>query len=138
MRKETSVSPTNDRQEILALITAINAAWLEGRVEELREYFHDDIVFVPPGFEGRIEGKEKCVGSYHDFMSQAIVKDFKTAEPKVDVWGDTGVVSYPWEMAWEMGGQSYRESGHDLLVLARGAEGWRAVWRTALSSPNAG
>jgi hypothetical protein len=33
-------------------------------------------------------------------------------------------------MAWAMGGQSFREAGHDLFVFARENGAWLAVWRT--------
>jgi hypothetical protein len=131
------VSPIHpDSEAIRRLLQRINAAWREGRVEELYDCFHEKISVAPPGFQTRVEGREPCVQSYRDFLSQAVVKEYTESEPVVDVWENTAVATYRWEMTWEMGGQTYRESGHDLFVFSREAGRWWAVWRTIVPSPS--
>jgi len=44
----TSSIETKDQQEIWQIIKTINDAWLKGHVEDLIDYFHDDMVIVTP------------------------------------------------------------------------------------------
>ncbi|MBI3666731.1 MAG: nuclear transport factor 2 family protein [Acidobacteria bacterium] len=59
-------------KEIRQVLEKINRAWLNGRPEELAEYFHPDMVIVHPGFGGRAEGSQTCVQSYKDFTRQVL------------------------------------------------------------------
>ena len=132
-----SAPDANDSEEIRRLVKTINEAWLRGRPEELAAYFHADMVIVPPGFSGRAEGRGACVQGYKDFVIQAKVREYKDAEPSIDLWGDTAVATYSWEIAYEMNGQDFREAGWDVFVFLRENAKWQAVWRTIwLSPPN--
>jgi hypothetical protein len=70
-------------------------------------------------------------------MERVTIQRYEEGEPVVDVWGDTAVAIYRWEMAWTSGGVPKREAGHDILVLRRPAPGdgaaWRVVWRAITS-----
>ena len=123
----------NDRQEIRKLLAKINQAWLSGRVKELKNYFHRDVVFVSPGFVGRTSGKSRCVQSYKEFTDQATIRDFKESDHAIDVWGDTAVASLRFEIDYEMNDTDYHELGHDLFVLVRRNTKWLAVWRTMIT-----
>jgi len=47
------------------------------------------------------------------------VQELKESDAEIDVWGNTAVASYAWEMKYEMGDASYHESGRDLFVFKR-------------------
>lgn len=114
-------------------VRAINAAWRTGDVLGLRDRFHEDAVMVPPGFEGRSEGREACVRSYQEFTDNATVRRLDELDPQVDVVGDTAVVTYRFEISYEMGGETQHDAGRDVFVLVRSAAGaWQAVWRTVV------
>jgi uncharacterized protein (TIGR02246 family) len=132
----TPADQTADREAVRSLLRQINDAWRQGRPEELVEYFHPQIVLVHPGFSGRGEGRVACVQSYVDFLAAARVHEYTESDHQIDVWGDTAVATYRFVMAWEMGGQSYREAGHDLFVFSREDGRWLAVWRTLQSAPS--
>lgn len=108
----------------------INQAWRKGGYEELEQYFHKDIVIVPPGFEQRVMGRDVCIRSYRDFGTSAIIREYAESEPTVDVWGDTAVATYSFEIAYEVGGKNSRERGNDVFVFSRQNGKWLAVWRT--------
>ena len=123
------------RAEIIATIGRINRAWRTGRVEEMVDAFHDDVVVVQPGFGTRVSGREACVGSYAEFAAAARVLAYDESEHAVDVWGDTAVATYRFRIEYEIEGKSYLEAGHDLLVFIRASDGWRVVWRTLAPVP---
>jgi ketosteroid isomerase-like protein len=125
----------DDRESIRLLLRKINDAWVNGRTDELTEYFDADMVIVAPGFQGTERGRAACVNSYRDFVAQAKVHEYTESDATVDVWGDTGVATYRFHIVYDMGGATYRESGWDILVFGREAGTWRAVWRTLVVAP---
>lgn len=115
-------------REVLARLTS---AWLDKRFEEILDLLHEDVVFESPGFSGRLTGRAACVDSYRQFMASARVLEYVEHSVSIETWGATAVATTHCEMTWEMDGQSQREAGHDVLVLARSAaDRWQVVWRT--------
>jgi uncharacterized protein (TIGR02246 family) len=124
----------NEQEAIRQLLKRINQAWVQGRLEELNECFHENMVIVAPGLQAMRKGREACVRSYQEFIAAAVVHEYNEREPTIDLWANTAVAVYGWEIVYEINGQLSRESGQDLFVFARENGVWRAVWRTMLPS----
>lgn len=125
-----------EQEEVRLLISKINQAWLKDNLEELREYFHDDIVIKGPQFKSMgTGGKAACIKSYEDFLRAAKIRDFKESDIQVDLFASTAIATLAWEIDYEMNGQNYHEAGHDVFVFTRDEGKWRAVWRAVLLSP---
>jgi hypothetical protein len=131
----TSDNEGNAQVEILQLLKKINEAWVHNRPEELEEYFHEDMVIARPGFRGGGRGKDVCVQSYRDFISHATVREVQESNHQIDVWDDTAVASYRFEMHYQINEEEHHDSGVDLFVFARQKGTWRAVWRTIVPWP---
>jgi ketosteroid isomerase-like protein len=116
--------------EILSIVTAINSAWPAGRFDELRGYFHPDVVLAQPGFAKRSVGREALIASYRDFVNSATIHSFTPGEVQIDDSGDSAVTTMPWSMDYTIEGQRYQESGWDLLVFGKREGRWVVVWRT--------
>ena len=125
-----------DEQEIRDLIDRMNRAWLDGPIEELPQSleacFHPDVVIRGGDLQTNGVGRDACVQSYVDFLNSAVVHRCRLEEPSIDLAGDTAAAVYGWEMTYESEGQTYEEAGSDILMLARGPEGWRVTWRAML------
>lgn len=130
-----STAEPGHREQIRRVLERINDAWLEGRSEELGEYLHPDIAIVSPDLRRLGEGSEACVKSYHDFASRATVNGFTMSDPVIDLWRDTAVAVYSFDIDYEMSGRSHRESGRDLYVFTRDGGKWRAAWRMLTPGP---
>jgi Domain of unknown function (DUF4440) len=125
----------DDRAAIQAVVRSINAAWVHGRPEEMRDLLDDEVVMVQPGFEMEIRGPDAAIASYGEFFTEASIHEFREGKGAAEAWGDTGVCWFSWTIRYAMGGEDYHETGHDLYVLARRDAGWRVVWRTLTSGP---
>jgi ketosteroid isomerase-like protein len=121
-----------DQIAIRDLLRAMNLAWRQGRVEQMREGFHPDAVIVAPGFRTRAESREACLKSYQDFIDSTRVTQYQESDVTIDVWGDTAVATYEYEIAWDVNNQPFRDSGRDVFVLRREAGRWWVLWRTLL------
>jgi len=93
------------------------------------------VIFVMPDFQGRVVGRDRCTKSYQDFVDQGRVFDLKQSDPAIDVFGNSAVASYRFEISYEINGQLVEEAGRDLFVLVRDGETWKAIWRTLLPAP---
>lgn len=117
--------------EVWQTIRRINKAWVSGRTDELREMLHHSMVIVLPGSKP-VRGLAACIDSYRDFTVEANVLRFEELASAVDVFGDTAVATYDFEITYELGGTWTTERGHEVFVLTREGGRWWAVWRTQL------
>lgn len=128
------MSSEESREQILKIIHELNDAWATGHPEQLAGFFHEDIVMVDPAFTRRLQGRDACIASYAEFCSQATIHGVKIGEPGIEVFGDTAVTTYSYEVDYEMGGERFKDSGRDLFVFVRADGKWQAVWRTMIIS----
>jgi ketosteroid isomerase-like protein len=110
----------------------INAAWLEGKVDDMEGSIHPDFVMALPGFAGRVEGRDAMLAGFRDFCENAKVHEFRDHDLQIDVSGRTAVVTVQYEMTYERAGARYRATGRDLWVFEKHGDSWVAVWRTML------
>lgn len=116
--------------EIEAIVEKINAAWLARRFDELRQYFHPDVVVAQPGLARRTVGREALIAGYADFTRDATIHSFTPGEIHIDQTAGSAVTTMPWTMDYEIGGQRYEEKGWELLVFGQLDGRWVVVWRT--------
>ncbi len=119
-------------EAVADIMHRINRSWLDGRIEDLNDMIHPEIVMVFPGFSGRISGRERFVEGFRDFVENSIIHDVEEHTYQIDITADTAVLTYTYEMVYERGGQRYRSTGRDLWIFCLIEERWLAVWRTML------
>jgi uncharacterized protein (TIGR02246 family) len=103
------------------VVAGISTAWRAGRTRELHDFFADDVVLIAPGARARIEGRAAVVETYREFAEHT-TQDYRELDLSVDVFGDTAIATFRYEMN--------NEGGSDVLVLSRRAGMWKVVWRT--------
>ncbi len=123
---------SDDMQKVTDVIRSINRAWLEGRVTDLKPFFHPEIVMVFPGFNGRASGNDAMMASFADFCTNAELHDYSESDLQVDVTGDSAVATFAFKMVYARDGRTYCSTGRDLWVFSRAHETWIATWRTML------
>jgi ketosteroid isomerase-like protein len=125
-------TPDPSAAEVERLVRDLNAAWREGRIEDLGRFFHERVAMAPPGGASRRVGRERMVDSFREFLAAAKVHDFETLDLQVDLFGPTAVASLLFRIRYDMQGQAYDEKGQDVLVLNHDGDAWRIVWRTQI------
>ena len=131
-------TPESDREAVRRVVHKINDAWLKGHPDDmplvLDDCFGEDITIKGPDFQEAARGKQAAIEGYVDFARRAEMRECQLAEPVIDLYGDTAIATYSWEMTYALDGREYRESGHDLFVFVRNEGLWRAVWRLLLQA----
>ncbi len=119
-----------DEEAVLHLVQEINERWLSKRYDEIGELLSKHAVIAPPGFDGRIRGREAYVQSYREYDQAATTLEFLSGELEIDIVEDVAIAVCPFFVAYELNGEEFRENGRDLLVLSRSTGEWRVMWRS--------
>ena len=117
-------------REVWANVQAMNICWTCGRDEEsekLENYFHQTMVAITPTDRFRVEGKEACIASWREFANTATIHFWLEKEPKVQVYKETAIVTYYFEIICDMGESNVRLEGRDMLTLIEEEGKWQVV-----------
>jgi hypothetical protein len=76
-------------------------------------------MIVSPELKVMAKGKDECIKSYADFLSQATLNEYNPSEPQICVFGNTAIASYKYDVGWEMNGKSFKESGQNLFLFTQ-------------------
>jgi uncharacterized protein (TIGR02246 family) len=125
---------TDEQREVWELVRRSNRAWVSGAAHELGDLFDEKAVVVAPGLQGRVEGREGVVRSYEEYVHHARTHSFEELEHSIDVFGDLAVVTYRFAVRYTLNGEDgeHDETGQEVLVMRRGAGGWKVLWRTQM------
>ncbi len=115
------------KQEVWETLRALNDAWTKGDPADLNRYFHENMVAITATDRERLQGRDACVQGWSNFARAATIHHWKELSPRIDIYGDTAVVTYYFDMSFTMGGQTINLGGRDMFVFAKEKGAWRAV-----------
>ncbi|MFC2134911.1 nuclear transport factor 2 family protein [Bacteroidota bacterium] len=119
----------NEKTKLWGLIESINYLWTNGQAEHLGPFFDENVIHVDQDYQTLTTSKEELLKSYKSFCDNAIINSFSESEEKIEIFGTTAVVSYSWNIQYEMNANSYDEKGKEILVLSKETGKWLIVWR---------
>ena len=115
------------KEEVLAFIKAMNETWTKGDGSGLAEYFHPRMVAITATDQDILYGRNACVESWQSFAQSAQIHRWEELEPDVRLYGDTAIVTYYYDMSFDMDGERYDMGGRDMFVLVKENGRWWAV-----------
>ncbi len=115
------------KQEVWETLRALNDAWTRGNPADLNRYFHENMVAITATDRERLEGRDACVQGWSNFARVATIHHWKELNPRIDVYRDTAVVTYYFDMSFTMGGQTVNMGGRDMFVFVKEKGAWWAV-----------
>ena len=116
--------------EVWADVQAMNRCWTCGKLTELEglnDYFHETMVAITPTDRLRVEGRAACIIGWSRFAHAATIHFWLEKEPKIQIYNETAIVTYYFEMAFDMGGSNVRLEGRDMLTLVKANGRWQVV-----------
>lgn len=117
-------------KEIEKLITQLNDAWLNDRVENMDRFFHKQVVMIQPGTNERVTGREAMIESYREFVESSEVSEFRIKDLMIDLFETTAAALYTFRIKYRVETTNYDESGTEILVFHKHGESWKIIWRT--------
>ncbi|MCX6149541.1 MAG: nuclear transport factor 2 family protein [Ignavibacteriales bacterium] len=118
------------KEEILGILEKLNRSWaVEHNTEKLKEYFHENMVVLEPGRKERREGRKECIDGWKNFVEATKIHYWKESDHKVQLYGDGkfAVVTYYWDMSYDMNDQTFTLGGRDMFVMVKEDGKWWAV-----------
>jgi hypothetical protein len=116
-----------EKREVWETLRKLNDCWTKGDGKDLVNFFHRNMVAITPTNRSRLEGRDACVASWVGFVSMAKVLHWKELDPQIQIHGDSAVVTYYFDMSFEMGGRTIKMGGRDMFVFVREDGKWWAV-----------
>ena len=116
------------KQEIWQTLQSLNRVWTTGKVEELKDYFHENMVAITSVDRQRREGRQACINGWAQFVAGTTkINYWKELDPQIQIYGDTAVVTYYFDMSFDIGGKTIASAGRDLFVFVKERGRWWAV-----------
>jgi hypothetical protein len=115
------------QQEIWATLRALNDAWTRGNPGDLIKYFHPNMLAITPVDRLRRDGAAACIAGWKSFAEATRIHRWQEYDPLVRVYGDAAVVTYYYEIDFDMGDQRVEQKGRDLFFFIRESGRWQVV-----------
>jgi len=117
------------QEEVWQTIQTLNRLWTDqNNAGELVNYFHKDMVAITPTNRNRIEGRDACVAAWKAFSDSAKIHYWKVIDPKIQVYDEKfTVVTYYFDMSFDMGGQTIKLGGRDMFSLVNEDGKWLVI-----------
>ena len=116
-----------EKQQVWATIRALNDTWTKGNAAELVNFFHPEMVSINPADRKRREGQGACAAAWQLFARQATIQSWQEEEPLIQIFGDSAVVSYYYQLQCTLRGRTLLLTGRELYCLARQEGRWWVV-----------
>lgn len=113
--------------EVWRTLRALNDCWTKGDGTGLVNYFHPNMVAITPTDRNRREGRDACVAGWVGFAKMTKIQSWRELEPQIQFYGNTAVVTYYFDMTFEMNGRLIEMGGRDMFVFVKEDDKWWAV-----------
>jgi len=115
------------QQEVWATVRALNDAWTQGNPDDLAHYFHRNMVAITATDRLRRESGADCIAGWKGFAEAARIHHWREIDPVIHVYGDAAVVTYYFDISFDMNGQTFNSAGRDMFFLIKEDGRWWAV-----------
>ena len=110
------------------LIRRCNTAWQDQDWETLEGCYHPDAILLPPDAGEPITGRSEIIATYQEFMAVATINEFVITELSSFEIAGTNLVHMRFELEYQLNGQTLKDIGLEVYVLAADGSG-QIVWR---------
>jgi hypothetical protein len=118
------------KNEVWEFVQKLNRVWtVEKDPNRLKEYFHKNMVAITATDRERREGGDSCVAGWRNFVEAVKIFHWKEVDPDVRLYcdGRCAVVTYYYDISFEMGGRSIKTGGRDMFVVVKEDDRWWVV-----------
>lgn len=95
----TNVSSNNEdvKATIIALEKQALELWNNGNPDGFIELSSDDVIYMDPAFENKLEGKKALEDYYNTIRGQVKIDQYKMINPTVQLSSDVAILTYNYE-----------------------------------------
>ncbi|MCK4574429.1 MAG: nuclear transport factor 2 family protein [candidate division Zixibacteria bacterium] len=115
------------QKQVWETVKKLNQCWSAGDPDDLKEYFHERMVVFTPSDQKRLEGGQTCVASWKEFAELVEIVSWNETDPNIQIYGDTAVVTYYYELIGRMNDKPAEMCGRDMMTLVKENGRWWLV-----------
>ena len=128
MSGNTATEPVAD------FVRALHECWPRGDLDALENFYHADVVLLPPDLGPPIRGRTAVVESYREFLGAAELERFELTAMDLFSFptaaaGSTFMVHATFDIDYRLDGEDYREQGLEVYTIQDDGERLAIVWR---------
>ncbi len=124
-------------KSIETFIEELNSTWQRGDFSALGNFYHENVVLLPPDSGEPIHGRAAVIESYKDFNEQATLAEFRITEWQAYPFGATTsdpdstihMVHMRFEVEYQLDGQNCWDSGLEVYAVMSDSEP-QIIWRS--------
>ena len=110
-------------------LLALNACWQTGDLAALAEYYHPDVVLLPPDMGEPIRGRTAVIQSYQDFLEATTLEHFEVTGLEVFSFPTTHMAHLTFSVSYTLDGDTYVETGIEAYTLGEFDGRLKILWR---------
>lgn len=120
---------TTEEKEILAIVKTWNDSFTRNDNETYFTYIHDDLTLFIPSSPYRIDGKQDDKDEFDWSLSKSRTKVhfFQELQPKIQIFGDTAIVTYHNRGAYGPDGNEQIYYLKETNILIKENEKWKII-----------
>jgi ketosteroid isomerase-like protein len=116
--------------DLKQFIKELNKAWMEHRYDDLYEYFHEDVVMLPPGSNKPITGIEPMIESYRQFGTMGTIHKFNIADISIYDFKSAAICHVQFDVDYEIEAGRFQEKGLEVNTIVTSGLEPKIIWRT--------
>jgi len=114
---------------MISHIRGLTKAWQNQDYEAVAQYYHPDVVLLPPDAGAPIIGRNAVVSSYTEFAAAKLI-DFIEEGFDTFEFDSTGVCHMRFQVEYALDGSHQRERGLEVYVLTNIPAAPQIIWRS--------
>ena len=99
----------------------------KGNPDDLSRFFHQDMVAFTATDRDRLNGGTACIAGWKGFCNAARIHHWEEIDPAIQTYGNAAVVTYYFDMSFDLGGETIDMGGRDMFFFVNDGERWWAV-----------
>lgn len=125
-----STNPSNAKKEVLTFVNSFYETWaVQEDWQDLQNYFSENFITISPSDSFRLSGKDNNILGYRRFLESTDILFYEISDEDVQLYnnGKSAVVSLYYNMLLQLGQDSVKASGRDMLFLVKEKDKWQIV-----------
>lgn len=114
---------------VQTFLADLNRCWPTATAAQLAEFYHPDVVLLPPDLGAPIIGRTAVVESYAEFLQAAQLVSFEVEKLELFAFPPTCMAHLNFDIVYDLGGDRYQDKGLEIYTIIEQAERLEIVWR---------
>jgi ketosteroid isomerase-like protein len=123
-------------EQVAAFLRELQSCWTGGALDRLNEFYHPDVVLLPPDLGPPIQGREAVVASYREFVDTCQLEEFDITAMETFSFplaaGAVNMAHLYFSIAYRLGDERHLEKGLETYTIGEERGELQILWRSQI------